>query len=239
MAPLLRGLVDWLSCDNASCHDSWTHLRSSCVLAISALAISTSRVLAGESPGSVVTWTTIWEMILAEPDRPIDLVLACKKGISYTERSSHTQQPAAAFATYVCTTQVQHEGKNTLLHACGWDYLRDALLLILTDHFLDAEAPLAILVAPSICMALVSLIAFADGRTGKLPWYGIIALTSSFLASYILSSPWTMNLCTTLQELSQSTESQEEYTFYKQLRRRIASPAAELVQEVVTNVLRP
>ena len=79
MAPLLRGVVDWLSGDNTSCHDDWTHLRASC-----ALVLSTSGMLARESPRTLVTSNSIWEMVLVEGGRPMDLVLACKNGIPHS-----------------------------------------------------------------------------------------------------------------------------------------------------------
>ena len=83
-----------------------------------------------------------------------------------TRTGADAHHYTAAFATYVSASHNGSEDMDTPLYACGWDYLRDALLLILADHFLDAEAPLAVLVAPSICMALVSLMASSNGNTG-------------------------------------------------------------------------
>lgn len=144
----------------------------------------------------------------------------------------------AAFATYVCATYKQHDRANSVLYACGWDYLRDALLLILNDHFLDVGAPLAILVAPSICLALASLVVSADERIGTRFRYDAVTIMKALLASYVLSSPWTMSLCTTLQDILQSTEDGGGDIYYQHLSKIVRVPATELLKEVIPGSLR-
>jgi hypothetical protein len=39
-----------------------------------------------------------------------------------------------------------------------WDYLRNVLLLILAGHYIGDEAPLGILVAPTVCEGLLALL---------------------------------------------------------------------------------
>jgi len=185
-APLLRGLIDCLSTGSTS-SDSLMPLRGPLIL-----ALSVSQSMLGED-NIDKSWNDgpIWEIVLTDGDSK-DLVLA------------------SAFATYVCATH-QRCHLDALLYAEGWDYLRDVLLLILTHQFLDVEEPLALLVAPSICMALTFLITARSDRT-----------------VCILSSPWTMNLCIALKEMSRSIERGED-NYHQHLWRRIESAATELL----------
>lgn len=146
-----------------------------------------------------------------------------------------TRLLTAAFATYACAKQ---NNADPLLYAFGWDYLRDALLLILNDHYLDTESPLAILVAPSICLALVALLVSADERIGAILDHNAAVLMNALLASYVLSSPWTMNLCAALQDILRPADDQEEDIYYQHLRERATVPAAALLKEVIPDSLR-
>ncbi|TFY52613.1 hypothetical protein EVJ58_g9913 [Rhodofomes roseus] len=141
--PLLRGLFDSFSSGNAS-PDTLTSLRSPLLLALSA-----SSMFGHHGDITDQSWTdeAAWTLVL-NAGVSDDLALA------------------AAFSVYVCGTHNKCR-LDALYFADGWNYLRDILLLVLTHHYLDVEEPLALLVAPSICMALTCLIASGDDRAGR------------------------------------------------------------------------
>jgi len=112
---------------------------------------------------------------------------------------------AAAFAAYVSTT-AKSRRCSVLLQAEAFDYLRDVLLLVLTHHYLGTEEALAVLVCPSICQALLCLITCA----------GIQAV------QYLLTSPWTMNLCAEIRDILKSDDANGD-TYRRYLRERASS----------------
>ncbi|RDB28824.1 hypothetical protein Hypma_015376 [Hypsizygus marmoreus] len=67
----------------------------------------------------------------------------------------------------------------------AWDYLRDVLLLICSGRLAEEDEALALLVCPMLCLALLKILQ--------------IDLPSS---RFILSSPWTVSLCTQLLALT-------------------------------------
>ncbi|KAI0307781.1 hypothetical protein B0F90DRAFT_1677198 [Multifurca ochricompacta] len=90
-----------------------------------------------------------------------------------------------------CVLAVEHLGSPCTSTAVEiWDYLRDVLLLILTEHYAGDEAPLSLLVAPTLCVALRVLLGRIGGR----------------LVTWTLCSPWTKNLCTELLALLEGKE---------------------------------
>jgi len=91
---------------------------------------------------------------------------------------------AAAFANLILTTP-EYRLCDSLSCAEAWDYLRDVALLIISHHFLGDDAPLALIVSPVVCGALLILLHRADSRAEQ----------------FFLSSPWSMNLCTDLRGL--------------------------------------
>jgi hypothetical protein len=48
-----------------------------------------------------------------------------------------------------------------------WDYWKDVLLLILAGYYVGDEAPLSLLVAPTLCEALLALLGQTRGRLGN------------------------------------------------------------------------
>ncbi|TRM65742.1 hypothetical protein BD626DRAFT_485704 [Schizophyllum amplum] len=84
------------------------------------------------------------------------------------------------------------------------DALRDALLLIMRQHFVGDEEPLALLVAPTVCAALMRLMN-----------------SSAAVAHFMLSSPWTISLAQELQRVLDGALA-DEYTVLLQDRVNIS-----------------
>ncbi|KAI0724422.1 hypothetical protein C8T65DRAFT_563205 [Cerioporus squamosus] len=101
---------------------------------------------------------------------------------------------ASSFALYIATTaHLRHS--DYLLWAEAWDYLRDVLLLILTSDHEGPDEPLALLIAPSVCTALIALLVNASG-TGF---------------HYSLSSPWTLCMVSYLKNLQNCEHPHRDY----------------------------
>ncbi|TFK94334.1 hypothetical protein K466DRAFT_657861 [Polyporus arcularius HHB13444] len=101
---------------------------------------------------------------------------------------------ASSFALYVGTmAHLRHT--DDLFCAEAWDYFRDVLLLILTSDYEGPDEPLALLIAPSICTALIALLGNAQG--------------ASFHHS--ISSPWTLCMVTYLKNLQTCGSRDAEY----------------------------
>ncbi|KAI5825649.1 hypothetical protein K523DRAFT_250635, partial [Schizophyllum commune Tattone D] len=98
---------------------------------------------------------------------------------------------AGAFAQYILATR---QLPAPLLCAQAADTIRDALLLVMRRHFLDLEEPLALLVAPALCAALMRLMN-----------------SSVAMLRYMLSSPWTITMVKELQQLLEGPAS-DDYT---------------------------
>ena len=113
----------------------------------------------------------------------------------------------------------------------AWNYFRDVLLLILTGDFEGLDEPLALLVAPSICAALLQLAQHAEGRTCEstsLRRLGRLQLKA--LAVYCCaSSPWTTSM---LSSLKKFLDHQGGDGYSSILKERI-SPTAQLLSEIV------
>ncbi|KAL6302231.1 hypothetical protein BKA93DRAFT_794093 [Sparassis latifolia] len=183
--------------------------------------------LVSQSPGadcsvmlrdSLLTSLTVVEPLLSQDgvDRLWDIDVVWQMAM---ESPPTNLLVASSFAAYVVTTA---PSRNQDVLACSeaWDYLRDVLLLVLSHQFLGDEEPLALLVCPMVCQALSSLIHSAISAT----------------LQYILSSPWTMNLCTELQQLANASSS-DDSTYTSVLRDRTL-PFAEALLFHVTDILR-
>lgn len=118
---------------------------------------------------------------------------------------------------------------DSLACAEAWNYLRDVILLILSHHFLGDDEPLALMISPVICNTLLLLL--QEGQAaGKLAFPDTCrALYRHSLVHFILSSPWTMNLCTALQDLFKG-DSPSEYSSI--LAARLESVGTILLNEV-------
>jgi len=67
-----------------------------------------------------------------------------------------------------CVLALEHtKSLHTSTVAEIWDYLRDVLLLTFTGYFIGDEAPLSILVAPTLCEALLALLRHTGAPIGN------------------------------------------------------------------------
>ncbi|KAH9968988.1 hypothetical protein BC827DRAFT_302021 [Russula dissimulans] len=67
-----------------------------------------------------------------------------------------------------CILALEHtESLHTSTVAEIWDYLRDVLFLTFTGYFIGDETPLSILVAPTLCEALLALLRHTGGPFGN------------------------------------------------------------------------
>lgn len=60
----------------------------------------------------------------------------------------------AAFAHFLIETDW---AGDVLRYAEAWDYLRDSLLLILSHHLEEEDEALALLICPTLCVALIKI----------------------------------------------------------------------------------
>jgi hypothetical protein len=80
--------------------------------------------------------------------------------------TSHSLIPhQAGFAHYILAAD---RVCDSLLCAEAWDFLRDVLLLVFARHFVEDDEPLALVICPIICRALIQLIQM-DTQAGKSP----------------------------------------------------------------------
>ncbi|KAH7931143.1 hypothetical protein BV22DRAFT_1124521 [Leucogyrophana mollusca] len=120
---------------------------------------------------------------------------------------------ASAFAHLII---VARELCGPLALAEAWSYLRDVLLLISSNHFLGDPEPLALIVAPVVCKALIRLLKHADPNA----------------MSFIICSPWTLSLRAMLQNLLHGeTPSPAEYSVL--LRNRLSVMGEILLHQIV------
>ncbi|KAI0304910.1 hypothetical protein BC826DRAFT_23029 [Russula brevipes] len=90
-----------------------------------------------------------------------------------------------------CVLALKHlESPHPSIAVEIWDYLRDVLILILTEHYIEDEAPLGFLVAPTLCEALLALLR----QMGDL------------LVTWALCSPWAKDFCMELRALLRGNE---------------------------------
>jgi len=69
-----------------------------------------------------------------------------------------------------CILALEHtESLHTSTAAEIWDYLRDVLFLTFAGYFIGDEAPLSILVAPTLCEALLALLRHRGDSFGN--WF--------------------------------------------------------------------
>nr|GAT47867.1 predicted protein [Mycena chlorophos] len=94
-----------------------------------------------------------------------------------------------AFAHHLCTAETL---PSSLYCAEAWRHLGETLLLILKHHYIDEQEPLALLVSPTICRALVRLLQ-----------------TEPAGRQYMLSTPLTMNICDALNSTLAATQCDE------------------------------
>ncbi|EIN13484.1 hypothetical protein PUNSTDRAFT_48443 [Punctularia strigosozonata HHB-11173 SS5] len=120
---------------------------------------------------------------------------------------------ACGLANYVIAT-ARLKTCTALTAIEAWDYLRDILLLVLTQHFFCEDMALALLICPSVCIALSEL----------LRW------TAPSAVRYLLSSPWTMTLCLRLERISE-TNAEDDF-FHRCVKSRLQDCGGRLLRWV-------
>jgi len=170
----LTPLVNWLSNEPEECISKHI-LLDSLLTALAALECLRSGPMSTDI-NKFRLWDdeSVWQLAIESPR--CDLVVA------------------SAFANLILATP-EYRLCDALSCAEAWDYLRDVALLVISHHFLGDDEPLALIISPVVCGALLLLLQRADPR----------------VAQYILSSPWTMNLCADLRCLF-SGDSPSEYS---------------------------
>ncbi|KAJ6509324.1 hypothetical protein C8R47DRAFT_18680 [Mycena vitilis] len=127
---------------------------------------------------------------------------------------------ACSFADYILTSE---RLCDSLYCAEAWSCLGDVLLLIMKHHYTEEQEPLALLACPTICGAMIRLLQ-ADASSTR----------------FMLSTPFTLNLCADLKSVCEGNGSGEYFAFMKerlktiglrlldQIRRRLAQTAPEM-----------
>ncbi|RPD63076.1 hypothetical protein L227DRAFT_413176 [Lentinus tigrinus ALCF2SS1-6] len=122
---------------------------------------------------------------------------------------------ASSFAHYVAA-MAHRRHCDELLCAEAWEYLRDVLLLILTSDHEGPDEPLALLIAPSICRALIALLENAQGA-------GL---------QYYTSSPWTFCMVNYLKNL---LDCERDEAYVQILHERISEQAKLLCRALANH----
>ncbi|KAF9786112.1 hypothetical protein BJ322DRAFT_1210647 [Thelephora terrestris] len=124
---------------------------------------------------------------------------------------------ASAFANFVAVSLGSRK-RDALLESETWDYLRDSLLLILTRHYFCDEEPIALAAAPSACFAMTCLFCAAAPQA----------------RSYMLNSPWTMNMCALLKATLGDIDEKDQFAVV--LKDRLKNRGAELLDQIAQAV---
>lgn len=86
-----------------------------------------------------------------------------------------------------CVLAVDHLGSLAASTTVGiWEYLRDALLLILAENYVGDEELLGLLVAPTLCEALSALLRQTRNELGN--WFTDPELKTTLTVTCVLES---------------------------------------------------
>jgi hypothetical protein len=137
----------------------------SCHLLMTASAFEDSR---GDAPRDKFVSMGInkipWEVVQTCPRS--DILVACKPTPLNEHLDLRLTNGEACLSS--CVLSVKHlENLRTCTAVEIWDYLKDVLLLILAGHYVGDEAPLSLLVAPTLCEALLTLLGQTRDRLGN------------------------------------------------------------------------
>ncbi|KAF8078476.1 hypothetical protein FPV67DRAFT_56836 [Lyophyllum atratum] len=124
---------------------------------------------------------------------------------------------ASSFAHRVMVTEYR---SDDLSLAEAWCYLRDVLLLILSRRFAEDDEALALLVCPVLCSAMAKMVQ-----------------TTSSAVNFILSSPWTMSLCSELRSLIAAEYSPDEQ-YYSLLQQRLREAGRTFLDQIAQKLQR-
>ncbi|KAI0662697.1 hypothetical protein C8Q70DRAFT_960558 [Cubamyces menziesii] len=156
---VLFAVFDWLESEDVD-SPTWTMLGDATVFALAQLPHHASPRGSSNTERASLVWRLVEEV------DPSDLPLA------------------ASLAAYISATAEAY-AFDTLTYGEAWNFIRDVLLLILDRDFGGQEEPLALLVAPAICRALLALVRHASPQARR----------------YYMSSPWTLSMAARLQQL--------------------------------------
>ncbi|KAJ7783558.1 hypothetical protein DFH07DRAFT_788206 [Mycena maculata] len=117
---------------------------------------------------------------------------------------------ASSFAHYLTTSDCLC---SALYCAEAWRYLGEVLLLILKRHYIGDQEPLALLTCPTVCNALIQLLR-ADSASTR----------------FMISTPFTLNLCADLKAACEGTGSGEYFVVMKQ---RLSTIGPRLLDQIV------
>ncbi|TFY74767.1 hypothetical protein EWM64_g9245 [Hericium alpestre] len=120
---------------------------------------------------------------------------------------------ASVISNYIIAMQ-ENDTICVSVYAEVWDHISDVLLLTLRSSYNGEESLLALLVAPSLCHALCSLISHSEPN----------------LAQWILQSPWTCHLRQELRALLETPDDDLPHDSAI-LKERILVPAQMLLEK--------
>ncbi|KAJ7932608.1 hypothetical protein B0H13DRAFT_1593297 [Mycena leptocephala] len=120
------------------------------------------------------------------------------------------------FADYIITSECLC---NSLYCAEAWRYLGEVLLLILKRHYIEEQEPLALLACPTVCGAMLRLLQ-ADTASTR----------------FMLSTPFTLNLCADLKSVCEGDGSGEYFVFMKERLNRIGLRLLDQVSSIPFSV---
>ncbi|KAJ7655030.1 hypothetical protein DFH06DRAFT_1201391 [Mycena polygramma] len=103
---------------------------------------------------------------------------------------------ASSFADYIVTSECLCDPLDC---AEAWSCLGDVLLLMIKHHYTEEQEPLALLACPTICGAMIRLLQ-ADASSTR----------------FMLSTPFTLNLCADLKSVCEGDGSGEYFAFMKE-----------------------
>jgi hypothetical protein len=105
-----------------------------------------------------------WDIVLSYPRS--DILVACKSTLLNKSLDLKLMNDVACLSSCLLTVK-NLENLRICTGVEIWDYLRDVLLLILAGHYVGDETPLSLLVASTICGALLALLCQTGDRLGN------------------------------------------------------------------------
>ncbi|KAJ7042453.1 hypothetical protein C8F04DRAFT_1075957 [Mycena alexandri] len=117
----------------------------------------------------------------------------------------------SAFAHYIITSEYLC---NSLYCAEAWRYLGEVLLLVLKRHYIEEQEPLALLVCPTLCGAMIRLLQADTAST-----------------QFMLSTPFTLNLCADLKSVCEGTHG-EDLEYFAFMKARLNAIGTRLLDQI-------
>ncbi|KAJ6519617.1 hypothetical protein C8R45DRAFT_952109 [Mycena sanguinolenta] len=133
--------------------------------------------------------------------------------------SSSELSIASSFAHYIITSEVLC---NSLYCAEAWSYIGEILLLVLKHHYIEEQEPLALLICPTLCAALIRLLQ-ADATSTQ----------------FMLSTPFTLNLCADLKSVCEGDGSGEYWAFMKERLNKIGGCLLDQIRNSLSQSVTP